>query len=226
MWVNVNYLIVDPVYETAFRADVQRVETQAKMAIKPSEEFTRDEDFNNVTTSFRDAVQIMLQKKYESFFTIKLQGDTELAKERDEKIFELERNRRQLTRIVEPLTSKGLAENFDAKDFLKVIKGPFYKLHSKNGPGEDCFEKCGTNDLIDTANKEIYRVLILAKPRSGKTTLAKQLEQRLNLVRVAADAWIDGLFKKIKDREENPPEEEAPPELEEGQEPPPPKSWL
>jgi len=52
MWVNVNYLIVDPVYETAFRADVQRVETQAK----PNEEFTRDEDFNNVTTSFRDAV--------------------------------------------------------------------------------------------------------------------------------------------------------------------------
>lgn len=56
MWVNVNYLIVDPVFETAFRADVQRVETQAKMAIKPNEEFTRDEDFNNVTTSFKDSV--------------------------------------------------------------------------------------------------------------------------------------------------------------------------
>lgn len=72
MWLNVNYLIVDPVYETAFRSDVQRVETQAKMAIKPNEEFTRDEDFVNVTTTFKDAVQIMLQKKYESFFTIKL----------------------------------------------------------------------------------------------------------------------------------------------------------
>jgi hypothetical protein len=226
MWVNVNYLIVDPVYETAFRADVHRVETQAKMAIKPNEEFTRDEDFNNVTTTFKDAVQIMLQKKYESFFTIKLQGDAATAVERDEKIFELERNRRKLTRIIEPLTSKGLAENFDSKDFLKVIKGPFYKLQSKNGPSEDDFEKCGSNDLIDIANKEIYRVLILAKPRSGKTTLAKQLEQRLNLVRVAADAWIDGLFKKIKDREENPPEEEPVAELEEGQEPLPIKSWL
>jgi len=69
------------------------------------------------------------------------------------------------------------------------------------------------------------RVIILAKPRSGKTTLAKQLEKRLNLVRIAADAWIDNLFKRIKDREENPPEEEPAPELEEGQEPPPKKSW-
>lgn len=226
MWVNVNYLICDPVYETAFRADVQRVESAAKMAIKPNEEFTRDEDFNSVTTSFRDAVQIMLQKKYESFFTIKLQGDSETAVERDEKTFEVERNRRKLTRIIEPLTSKGLQENFDAKDFLKVIRGPFYKLQSKCGPAEDDFEKCGSNDLIDIANKEVVKMMILAKPRSGKTTLAKQLEKRLNLVRVAADAWIDNLFKKIKDREENPPEEEPAPELEEGQEAPPKKSWL
>ena len=54
-----------------------------------------------------------------------------------------------------------------------MIKGPFYKLLSKEGPSEDDFTKCGSNDLIDTANKEIFRVLILAKPRSGKTTLAK-----------------------------------------------------
>ena len=47
---------MDPVYETAYRFDVQRVESSNKMAIKPNEEFTRDEDFNNVTTSFRDAV--------------------------------------------------------------------------------------------------------------------------------------------------------------------------
>lgn len=48
----------------------------------------------------------------------------------------------------------------------------------------------------------------------------------MNLLRVAADVWIDNLFKKIKDREENPPDEEPTPELEEGQEAPPKKSWL
>lgn len=80
--------------------------------------------------------------------------------------------------------------------------------------------------MIDIANQEIMRIVIVAKPRSGKTTLAKQLEARINVVRIAADQWIDNLFKKIKDREENPPEEEPVPDLEEGQEPPPKKSWL
>ena len=70
----------------------------------------------------------MLQKKYETFFTIKLQGDTEHAVDRDEKLFDIDKNRRKLARINEPLTAKGLYENFDAKDFLKVIRGPFYKL--------------------------------------------------------------------------------------------------
>jgi len=139
MYINVNYLICDPVYETAYRSDVQRIESNTKMSIKPNEEFTRDEDFNCVSTSFRDAVQIMLQKKYESFFTIKLQGDTETAVERDEQTFREERERRKKSRKADPLTSKGLWETFDSKDFLKVIRGPFYKLQSKAGPQEDEF---------------------------------------------------------------------------------------
>jgi DNA replication protein DnaC len=84
----------------------------------------------------------------------------------------------------------------------------------------------GRHDLIETVNKERLRVLLLGKPRCGKTTLAKQLEKSLNLVRVCTDTWIANLFKKIKDREENPPEEEPEPELEEGQERPPKKSWM
>lgn len=71
-FINVNYLIVDPVFDTAYRCDVTKIETTGKMAIKPSDEFVREEDFCNVVTSFKDSVQIMLQKKYETFFTIKL----------------------------------------------------------------------------------------------------------------------------------------------------------
>jgi hypothetical protein len=172
----------------------------------------------------------MLQKKFESFFTVKLQGDSEAAIRRDETIFELERNKRKSARIYESLTSKNIKEAFDVeigkRDFLRMIRGPFWKLDSKAGPSQDNFDKCGSYDLIDIANKEIMRIVIVAKPRSGKTTLAKQLETRLNVVRVAADQWIENLFKKIKDREENPPDEEPVPELEEGQEAPPKKSWL
>jgi len=201
-------MICDPVYETAYRSDVQRIESNDKMAIKPNEEFTREEDFNCVSTSFKDAVQTMLQKKYESFFTVKLQGDSETAVERDEEIFKNERERRKAARKAEKLKAKGLWETFDSKDFLKVIKGPFYKLQSKQGPCEDDFEKCGSQDLISIANKEVIKMIILAKPRSGKTTLAKQLQQRLNLVRVAADAWIEKLFVKVQYYIENPPEED------------------
>lgn len=128
-----------------------------------------------------------------------------------------------------------MSENFECKDYLKEIRGPFYKLQSKLGPTSDNFEKCAQYDLIDTANRETIRCLLIGRPRCGKTTLAKQLERRLNLVRVAADAWIDNLMKKIKDREENPPEEaEQPePELIDPEDPnsgfkpvPPPPSWL
>jgi hypothetical protein len=67
--VNVNYLIEDPMYDTAFRSDVQRVETNGKLANKVPEDFLREEEFCNVTTPFRDVIQIMLVKKFETFFT-------------------------------------------------------------------------------------------------------------------------------------------------------------
>lgn len=53
--MNVHYLVEDPVYETAYRCDVHRVETKDKLAFKPSEEFVREEEFCNVTTTFAQA---------------------------------------------------------------------------------------------------------------------------------------------------------------------------
>jgi len=86
-FLNINYLLDDPIFDTAYRCDVTKIETTHKMAIKPSEEFVREEEFCNVVTSFKESVQIMLQKKYETFFTIKLQGDSDAAIDRDNKIF-------------------------------------------------------------------------------------------------------------------------------------------
>ena len=147
--MNINNLIVDPVFDTAYRCDVTKIETTNKMAIKPSEEFVRDEDYCNVVTSFKDSVQIMLQKKYETFFTIKLQGDSDQAIERDNKVFELERNRKGSARINERITAKAFQEKFEESNaFLKSFRGPFYKLESKTGPSEDDFSTCGTHDLI------------------------------------------------------------------------------
>ena len=50
--MNVHYLVEDPVYETAYRCDVHRIETK--------EEFVREEEFCNVTTTFAQARQLMI----------------------------------------------------------------------------------------------------------------------------------------------------------------------
>lgn len=53
-YINVNYMLCDPIYETAYRSDVRRVETSGNMSIKPIEgEFQKEEEFNPVTTSYR-----------------------------------------------------------------------------------------------------------------------------------------------------------------------------
>lgn len=88
------------------------------------------------------------------------------------------------------------------------MRGPFYNMMSREGSREDNFVNCTTQDLIDSANAELIKVLILGKPRAGKTTLAKALAERLDLVRISPDVWLEDLFARIKDREENPPEEE------------------
>jgi GTPase SAR1 family protein len=34
---------------------------------------------------------------------------------------------------------------------------------------------CGDEDILEVANKETYKILIIGKPRCGKTTIAKAL---------------------------------------------------
>lgn len=131
-----------------------------------------------------------------------------IDKQRDEKTYTFEEGRKSNARGKDSLTTKNLTENFDEKNYLKVMRGPFYSMISREGSREDDFVDCTTRDLIDSANAELMKVLLLGKPRSGKTTLAKALCAKLDLVRISPDIWIEELFVRIKDREENPPEEE------------------
>ena len=131
-----------------------------------------------------------------------------IDKQRDEKTYTFEEGRKSNARGKDSLTTKNLTENFDEKNYLKVMRGPFYSMISREGSREDDFVDCTTRDLIDSANAELMKVLLLGKPRSGKTTLAKALCAKLDLVRISPDIWIEDLFVRIKDREENPPEEE------------------
>lgn len=93
-----------------------------------------------------------------------------------------------------------------------MMKGPFYNLESKEGLREDNFTTTAEWDLIDAARTKAWKIIVIGKPRSGKTTLAKNLAQKLDLVHVNVENWILALLDKIKNYEA--------PELEEGQEPP------
>lgn len=111
-------------------------------------------------------------------------------------------------RANDSLQNKHIEETFETKDFLKLTQGPFYKLLSTQGPLSDDPYLMRTNDLINSASSDSLKILLLGLPRSGKSTLAKQLEQRLNVFRISPEVWIEKLFAKVKDLAENPIEEE------------------
>jgi hypothetical protein len=207
-FIDINYMIVDPIYETAYRSDVRRVETSNKMSIKPLEsDKPRDEEFNPVTTSYRDLMKIMLQLKFENLYQEKLQHADEQYEERAKKIFKAERARKAAARNFENLSTREIeVVNQELKaDEMRQIYGPFYQLYSKEGILEDNFVNCGYRDLIDYANKEVMKLLIIGKPRSGKSTLARNIAAKLDLVRISVDAWIENFFKIVKQRIDDPP---------------------
>ena len=177
MIVNINYLIVDPMYETAYRSDVTRIETAGKMNLKPNPEgeIEQPAEFCNVITPFQKTVQIMLSQKFQYFWTAKVSEKQEpMEKQRDQKTFEYEVQRKAGALLKDSLTAKNLTENYDEKNYLKLMKGPFYNLISKEGSRlEDYVDS--TKDVLDYATAELMKVVILGKPRSGKSTLAKSL---------------------------------------------------
>lgn len=106
------------------------------------------------------------------------------------------------------LNQKGLSETYDEKSFIKMIRGPFFQLDSRDGLKFDDFAFCAEYDLIEAASAEAMRILIIGKPRSGKSTMAKNLAKKLDLIHINVDNWIAAVYEKIKTYE--------PPELEEG----------
>jgi len=143
--------------------------------------------------------------------------------ERDEEVYRLENLRLKTARVKDKSGNKMLEDTHEAlNDFLQMTNGPFYKLMSTEGPRTDDFYTMRSHDLITAAQASNLRILLLGMPRSGKSTLARELQTRLNVVRISPEVWIEKMFAKIKYLEENPPaeeeEEELPPvpELEEG----------
>lgn len=111
------------------------------------------------------------------------------------------------------ISQKGLKETYEDKSFVKMMRGPFCALDSREGMKEDDFYNCYEQDLIDAAKTAAMRIMIIGKPRSGKSLLSKNIATKLDLVHISLDNWLAALLNKVKTYE--PPED-----LEEGQAPP------
>jgi len=96
-----------------------------------------------------------------------------------------------------------LVENYEEKSFMRDNKGPFFNLMSREGIQMDNFVNCAIFDLIESANKDSQRILLIGKPRIGRTTLTKALCTQLDLVRISVDLWIENLLFVIQDRKDN-----------------------
>lgn len=153
----------------------------------------------------------MLHKKFESIFRDRAQAETAEQRRFQGILDGIEKDKRV---VMKPgsISQKGLKETFEEKSFVKMMKGPFCQLDSREGLREDDFYTCSEEDLINAAKTPAMRILVIGKPRAGKSNLAKNLALRMDLVHVSVDNWLAALLAKIKAYE--------PPEVEEGQEPP------
>ena len=75
----------------------------------------------------------------------------------------------------ELINKKGIGETYEEKSFIKMMKGPFYQMESKDNLKFDDFSNCADFDLIEAAQAQAMRILIIGKPRAGKTTTARAL---------------------------------------------------
>lgn len=74
-----------------------------------------------------------------------------------------------------PFALKGIGETFEDKSAIKLTRGPFHAIESLQGLKEDHFLSCEFEDIIQAANTEPLKLLVLGKPRSGKSTLCERL---------------------------------------------------
>ena len=208
-------MLEDTTNEMYYRMDINKIETKGKLCIKDNEEVKKDEEFNHVETSYKRLRQIMLFKKFEAIFTDRAAADNK-EQMRLKKLIEKEDKRRLLAMKHATIALKGLSETHEEKSFIKMMRGPFYQLDSRDGLQQDHFETCAEGDLIQAAKTSALKILVIGKPRAGKTSLAKNLATKLDLVHISVEGWLNALINKIKTYE--PPED-----LEEGQAPP---KWL
>ena len=208
MFVNSNYIFPHDEIVQALRANVQKVENRDFLVVKEEERLGKEEDFLNDGTSYKLMKAIMLNKKFESIYKMRVKSD-EKEQRRYRRI--LEREEKRKTQGQMSLMRRVMDEGEDKSIVSKIIRGPFHYLESKDGIREDDHVSC--YEIIKESNEPPLTILLIGKPRCGKTTTARLLAESLGIEHVCVDNFLARLLKKVA-------EYEPPDDVPEGEEPP------
>ena len=89
----------------------------------------------------------MLQKKFEGLYSDRVNADVREQK-RLKTTINHEETRKETVMKNLSVQYKGMAETYEEKTFIKIMKGPFYNLESLSGIKEDDFIISSEFDLI------------------------------------------------------------------------------
>ena len=207
LFLNQMYIVDHIELKYAFKTKISQIEDKSHLVMKEEEGIRREEDFVPAETDYKTTVQYMLNKKFESFFSVRAKIE-EKEQARLKKIKDREAKKARDAGVKQQKVE--LVPDIRVEQ-QKTLNQAFHSMISKEGIIED--PVVNTHDLIVHANKPATSILILGKPRSGKTKVCEDLSVALDIVHISIQNYIAKVLKKIADYE--PPED-----LEEGQEPP------
>ena len=206
LFVNQMYMVDHMDLKYAFKTKLNQIEDKSHLITKEEDGIRREEDFIPAQSNYSQVIQIMLNKKFENVYINRAKIE-EQERQRLKKMKDREAKKAKESGIT-PVDNSA-QEKIQLEQ--KTIKTSFHHLMSKEGVIEDpCVS---TNDLITLANQPATSILVLGKPRSGKTKVCANLAEALDIVHISVQNYTTRLLKKIADYE--PPED-----LEEGEEPP------
>jgi DNA polymerase III delta prime subunit len=177
------------------------------LLLKDPEQVKREDELMN-TAPYKQMKTVMLNKKFEG-----LLNERSKTEEKEQKRLKKMQEREEMQKAGGKFDGK---KKMDDESSLtsKLLKGAFHQFESKAGIRED---PCVSDlEVIKYARQAPLVILLIGKPRSGKTTTAMNLSASLDLIHIDCQRYIDRLLAKIATYE-------APDDLEEGQEPP---KWL
>lgn len=148
-FVNIYYIYDHPDFSAAYRCDHEKYEEAGKLLVAPNETTTSKEEFVPCETSYKMVRQIMLWKKFETMYTEGLLGKDDEEEgganmqERINQAVDREEKRKDKVRNGETFKTKEMMQTFEEKNnFIKMMRGPYYKLMSSGGLVDDNFITC------------------------------------------------------------------------------------